>query len=173
MPGRPKELVAEKRILSILMVIRGEKVILDSDLAQLYGVETRRLKSEGTLKSSLKISCFNWPKRNSTTWNRKLRHQILAGVVGAHHLWFLRNTAPCRLQTCWTLNKQIRWAFLSSGRSLDSVPWPCQMRSYHGKLVNWKSAWAIMTRYWLHWFVKFEKWLTLRHQLERGDPSVS
>jgi len=43
---RPKELVAEKRILRIIMVIRGEKVILDSDLAGLYGVETRRLNEQ-------------------------------------------------------------------------------------------------------------------------------
>jgi hypothetical protein len=28
------------------MVIRGEKVILDSDLAELYGVETRRLNEQ-------------------------------------------------------------------------------------------------------------------------------
>ena len=46
MPERPKELVAEKRILRIIMVIRGEKVILDSDLAELYGVETRRLNEQ-------------------------------------------------------------------------------------------------------------------------------
>ena len=28
------------------MVVRGEKVILDSDLAELYGVETRRLNEQ-------------------------------------------------------------------------------------------------------------------------------
>jgi hypothetical protein len=28
------------------MLIRGEKVILDSDLAELYGVETRRLNEQ-------------------------------------------------------------------------------------------------------------------------------
>jgi hypothetical protein len=42
----PKELVSEKRILKIIMVIRGEKVILDSDLAELYGVQTRRLNEQ-------------------------------------------------------------------------------------------------------------------------------
>ena len=46
MPGKPKELVAEKRILRTIMVIRGEKVILDSDLAELYDVETRRLNEQ-------------------------------------------------------------------------------------------------------------------------------
>jgi len=43
---RPKDLIPEKRILRIIMVIRGEKVILDSDLAELYGVETRRLNEQ-------------------------------------------------------------------------------------------------------------------------------
>ncbi len=46
MIGNPKELVSEKRILKIIMVIRGEKVTWDSDLAALYGVETRRLNEQ-------------------------------------------------------------------------------------------------------------------------------
>jgi len=46
MPASPKELISEKRILSTIIVIRGEKVILDSDLAALYGVETRRLNEQ-------------------------------------------------------------------------------------------------------------------------------
>ena len=46
MQGKPKELVAEKRILRTIMVIRGEKVILDSDLAELFNVETRRLNEQ-------------------------------------------------------------------------------------------------------------------------------
>lgn len=46
MPKKPIEIVAEERILRSIMVIRGEKVILDSDLANLYGVETRRLNEQ-------------------------------------------------------------------------------------------------------------------------------
>ena len=46
MPGGPKDLIPEKRILRIIMVVRGEKVILDSDLADLYGVKTRRLNEQ-------------------------------------------------------------------------------------------------------------------------------
>lgn len=37
-------LVAEQKILNRIYVIRGEKVMLDRDLAQLYGIETRVLK---------------------------------------------------------------------------------------------------------------------------------
>ena len=46
MPKKTKELIPENRILKIILVIRGEKVILDSDLAALYGVETRRLNEQ-------------------------------------------------------------------------------------------------------------------------------
>ena len=38
--------IPERRVLRIIMVIRGEKVILDSDLAELYGVETKRLNEQ-------------------------------------------------------------------------------------------------------------------------------
>jgi hypothetical protein len=43
MTGKPTGFVAEVRIIKSIIVIRGEKVILDSDLAQLYDVETSRL----------------------------------------------------------------------------------------------------------------------------------
>ena len=46
MTFKPKDLIPEKRILKTIMLIRGEKVILDSDLAELYGVETRRLNEQ-------------------------------------------------------------------------------------------------------------------------------
>lgn len=84
MPGRSKQLIAEKRILRIILVIRGEKVILDSDLAGLYGVETRRLNEQvrrnidkfpedfmfqltkeefGNLKSQIATSSSGWGGR--------------------------------------------------------------------------------------------------------------
>lgn len=46
MSSKAIEIVAEQRILKSIIVIRGEKVILDSDLAQLYDVETRRLNEQ-------------------------------------------------------------------------------------------------------------------------------
>ena len=36
----------EHSIPSLIYLIRGEKVMLDFDLANLYGVETRRLKEQ-------------------------------------------------------------------------------------------------------------------------------
>jgi hypothetical protein len=46
MPAKSKDLIPEKRILKIIMLVRGEKVILDADLAKLYGVETKRLNEQ-------------------------------------------------------------------------------------------------------------------------------
>ena len=39
-------LVAEQKILNKIYVIRGEKVMLDKDLAEMYGVETKQLKRQ-------------------------------------------------------------------------------------------------------------------------------
>jgi len=46
MTEETKDLIPEKRILNIIMLIRGKKVILASDLPELYGVETRRLNEQ-------------------------------------------------------------------------------------------------------------------------------
>ena len=46
MASNHQGLVPEKRILTAIMVIRGEKIILDSDLAELYGIATRRLNEQ-------------------------------------------------------------------------------------------------------------------------------
>ncbi len=39
-------LVLEQKILNRIYVIRGEKIMLDRDLAELYGVEARRLREQ-------------------------------------------------------------------------------------------------------------------------------
>lgn len=45
MPETPKGLI-EQKIITDIIITRGLKVILDSDLAKLYGVETRRLNEQ-------------------------------------------------------------------------------------------------------------------------------
>ena len=85
MPETPEGLI-EQKILTNIMMIRGTKVILDSDLANLYGVETRRLNEQvkrnrakfpedfmfqlskdefEVLKSQIAISSSNWGGRRS------------------------------------------------------------------------------------------------------------
>jgi len=46
MPKEQNEIVVEERILQFILFIRGEKVIVDSDLARLYGVETKRINEQ-------------------------------------------------------------------------------------------------------------------------------
>ena len=46
MPKKHGDIIPEEKILNIIIVVRGKKVILDSDLATLYGVETRRLNEQ-------------------------------------------------------------------------------------------------------------------------------
>jgi hypothetical protein len=41
--GEIKEAIPPERIEEVILLIRGQKVILDFDLAEIYGVETRRL----------------------------------------------------------------------------------------------------------------------------------
>lgn len=55
------QLVVMDNIESLIKVIRGQQVMLDRDLATLYGVETKRLNEQvkRNIKDSLRISCFN------------------------------------------------------------------------------------------------------------------
>jgi len=41
--GRPNSIVPLKRVQQLIIVLRGQPVMLDADLAMLYGVETRAL----------------------------------------------------------------------------------------------------------------------------------
>jgi len=38
--------IIDERVINKIYLIRNEKVMLDSDLAELYGVETRRLNEQ-------------------------------------------------------------------------------------------------------------------------------
>jgi len=39
-----QSIVIEQQVLSRIYVVRGEKVMIDRDLAELYNIETKRLK---------------------------------------------------------------------------------------------------------------------------------
>lgn len=43
---RPKSLVPVERVEKTILLVRGQKVILDADLAKLYGVNTKRLNEQ-------------------------------------------------------------------------------------------------------------------------------
>jgi hypothetical protein len=39
-------IIPDERVIDKIYLIRGEKVMIDSDLAELYGVETKRLNEQ-------------------------------------------------------------------------------------------------------------------------------
>lgn len=55
------QIIPVETIQSKILIIRGEKVMIDIDLAKLYGVATKRLNEQvkGTKNASLLILCFN------------------------------------------------------------------------------------------------------------------
>jgi len=66
MPGEkskiePQKLIAAPAIESRIFFIWGRQVMVDEDLADLYGVETKRLVEQmnGTWSGSRKTSCFS------------------------------------------------------------------------------------------------------------------
>ena len=54
--------LVESGVEKMIQVIRGKQVLLDRDLATLYGVETRRINEQvnAILSDFLKIFAFNW-----------------------------------------------------------------------------------------------------------------
>ncbi|MCP4624902.1 MAG: ORF6N domain-containing protein [bacterium] len=44
MPKKTKSIIAVEEIVHKIRILRGERVMLDNDLAEMYGVETRVLK---------------------------------------------------------------------------------------------------------------------------------
>ena len=60
--------VPTESIVSKIFFLRGEKILLDQDLAYLYGVETGILNRavKQTLKASRKILCFNFQQKNGS-----------------------------------------------------------------------------------------------------------
>jgi hypothetical protein len=73
-------LVAEQKILNKIYVIRGEKVMLDRDLAAMYGVETK------VFNQSVKRNIERFPKDFMFTLNEKewenLKSQIVTSSWG-------------------------------------------------------------------------------------------
>jgi hypothetical protein len=43
---KKSEIISEEKVISKIYLIREKKVMLDRDLAEMYGVETRRLNEQ-------------------------------------------------------------------------------------------------------------------------------
>jgi hypothetical protein len=75
-----QELMVEQKILNKIYIIRGEKVMLDKDLAEMYGVETK------TFNQSIKRNIERFPKDFMFALSEKewinLRSQIVTSSWG-------------------------------------------------------------------------------------------
>ena len=75
-----QELIVEQKILNKIYIIRGEKVMLDKDLAEMYGVETK------TFNQSIKRNIERFPKDFMFALSEKewvnLRSQIVTSSWG-------------------------------------------------------------------------------------------
>ena len=62
-----KKAIIHRSIENRIFVIRGVKVLLDTDLAELYGVTVKRLNQQVAAMPSgfRKISCFNSLAKNA------------------------------------------------------------------------------------------------------------
>lgn len=62
-------LIEARDIKCMIYTIRGHQVMLDSDLANLYMVETKRLNErvKGISLDFLIVSVFNFPRKNTIT----------------------------------------------------------------------------------------------------------
>ncbi|MBO4712195.1 ORF6N domain-containing protein [bacterium] len=66
----PQELSIEKKIESEILVIRGQQVMIDRDLAELYGVETKRLNEQvrRNIERFPEEFCFQLNKDEFENW---------------------------------------------------------------------------------------------------------
>lgn len=86
-------LIAEQKILNRIYVIRGEKAMLDPDLAAMYGVETRRLNEQ--VKRNLKRFPKDFMFTLTTTEFKNLKSQFAtSSLPGDKPTWGGRRTLP-------------------------------------------------------------------------------
>ena len=64
-----------KPIESLILNLRGQKVILDADLAELYGVPTKRLNEQVKRNAERFPMDFRWPLK-ADEWEEVIRSQI-------------------------------------------------------------------------------------------------
>ena len=86
MSGDGKDLIPASRIEKAILLVRGEKVILDQDIAGLYGVETRVLVQ--AVKRNIERFPADFMFQLSTEEFSNLRSQIVRSSWGG------RRTAP-------------------------------------------------------------------------------
>ena len=73
-----QQLPIESKVESLIRIIRGQQVMLDRDLAELYGVETRRLNEQvkRNIERFPEDFMFQLTKEEFEKWKSQLRLQV-------------------------------------------------------------------------------------------------
>jgi hypothetical protein len=90
------ELLPEERVLQLILKIRNQKVMLDSDLAEMYGVETKQL-NEQVKRNAARFPADFMFQVNEEEWE-SLKSQIATSSWGEDErfLMYLPNReSPC------------------------------------------------------------------------------
>ena len=69
-------IIPDEALVNKIFLLRNQKVMLDWDLAELYGVKAIRLREQvkKMLKDSRRILCFSLLKKKQKSWYRKTRY---------------------------------------------------------------------------------------------------
>jgi hypothetical protein len=93
MGKKTESLLPVERITSKIFLLRGEKILIDSDLAELYGVETKRLKE--AVKRNIARFPSDFMFQLSTEEHKILRSQFAtSSLAGQKSGWGGRRYLP-------------------------------------------------------------------------------
>lgn len=98
-------LLADKKILNKIYVIRGQKVMLDEDLAEMYNVETRRLNEQ--VKRNLK----RFPKDFMFMLNKKEFDNLMSQIATSSYL---------KADAAWGGRRKLPFVFTEQGVAMLS-----------------------------------------------------
>ena len=82
MPKKTKAIVAVEEIVNKIIVLRGERVMLDRDIAEMYGVETKLLKR--AVRRNIERFPHDFMFQLTAEEYRSLRRQFGTLKRGAH-----------------------------------------------------------------------------------------
>jgi ORF6N domain-containing protein len=83
-------IVADEVVMSKICMVRGQKVMIDRDLAELYGVETKRLK-EAVRRNSMRFPSdfmFEMNKKEFEDWRTQIATSNESDKMGLRYAPF-------------------------------------------------------------------------------------
>jgi hypothetical protein len=126
--------VADDQIISKKYLIRDQKVMLDRDLAELYGVETRRLK-EAVKRKLTKEEFANWRSQFATSNSDRMGLRYSPMVFSEHGVLMLSSVLNSKKAI--SVNIQIMRIFTRIRQMLtDTLSLKLEIEDIKKKLQN-------------------------------------